>query len=84
VSPPTADNADGDLVEANEETEATGLLRNQSEADGRNLLGEENEQLIVSQLTPQKPVLIDTKTRSKVKPLSDRSPVTATGHHWAD
>ena len=81
VSPPIADDADGDLVEVDEETEATGLLRSPSDADGRNSLGEEHEQLVVSQATRQKPMLIDTKTRSKVKPLGDRSLVTATGHH---
>jgi len=83
VNPPTADDADGDLVEAYEETEATGLLRSRPEVyrsdSTETQNGHENEHPRGPRTNHQETVYgPDTKSRSKVKPLSDR---TAAGHH---
>jgi len=43
VAAPTADDADGELVEAEDETEATGLLRSRPEGRQRDLAAEESD-----------------------------------------
>jgi len=83
VSPPTADDADGDLLEEYEETEATGLLRSQPDAERSDstetLTGHENDHPIGSRANHQEAVYgLETKSRAKVKPLSHR---IAAGHH---
>lgn len=89
VTAPTADDADGDLVEADEETEATGLLRSQPEEGDTHTDVEDDSDRDdgpyhegckphnIERLADRRDAsLADSKIRSKIKAVSNQESLT--------